>query len=208
MLAGMLCFYPYLQADKAGQTIFEVLFTAMLFLSTYILCDTRNDTIVALIFGIPTVGAHVTQFFFPELIPPAIPMALFVLFYVHMTLSVFRHVLRENTVDSDIIAGSVCTYLLFGMIWAMMFTFVEEMQPGSFQLAFQDGPLTPDGSTPHFTFFLYFSFTTLTTLGYGDILPMTPAARSLSSIEVITGVLYIGAFVARLISAYDPKKIH
>lgn len=124
-----------------------------------------------------------------------------------MTLSVLRHVLREDEVDADTIAGSICIYLLLGMIWAMMFAFVEEMEPGSFQLAFQDGPLSADGATPHFTFFLYFSFTTLTTLGYGDILPMTPSSRSLTTLEVIAGVLYIGAFVARLISGYDPKKL-
>lgn len=134
-------------------------------------------------------------------------MGFFVLFYVYMTLSVLRHVLREDEVDADTIAGSICIYLLLGMIWAMMFAFVEEMEPGSFQLAFQDGPLSADGITPHFTFFLYFSFTTLTTLGYGDILPMTPASHSLTTLEVIAGVLYIGAFVARLISGYDPKKL-
>ena len=92
------------------------------------------------------------------------------------------------------------------MIWAMTYAFVEEIHPESFMLAFQDAPLNTDGSTPHFTFFLYFSFTTLTTLGYGDILPVTPAAQSLTSLEAITGVLYIGAFVARLISAYDGPK--
>jgi hypothetical protein len=116
-------------------------------------------------------------------------------------------VLREDEIDADVLAGSVCIYLLLGMIFAMLFAYVEEIHPESFRLAFEDGPLTADGTTPHFTFFLYFSFTTLTTLGYGDILPMTPASRSLSSIEVIVGVLYIGAFVARLISGYDPKKL-
>ncbi len=103
-----------------------------------------------------------------------------------MTLSVLRHVLREDEVDADTIAGSICIYLLLGVIWAMMFAFVEEMESGSFQLAFQDGALSADGATPHFTFFLY---TTLTTLGYGDILPMTPSSRSLTTLEVIAGVL-------------------
>ncbi|MFP6597673.1 MAG: ion channel [Candidatus Hydrogenedentota bacterium] len=114
-------------------------------------------------------------------------MGFFLLFYVYMTLSVLRHVLREDEVDADTIAGSICIYLLLGVIWAMMFAFVEEMESGSFQLAFQDGALSADGATPHFTFFLY---TTLTTLGYGDILPMTPSSRSLTTLEVIAGVFH------------------
>lgn len=122
-----------------------------------------------------------------------------------MTISVLRHVLREDVVNKEIIAGSICIYLLFGIIWAMMYVFVEQMSPGSFILAFQNSPLVVDGGRPHFTVFLYFSFTTITTLGYGDILPITPTARSLTSLEAVTVVLYIGAFVARLISGYVPQ---
>jgi voltage-gated potassium channel len=134
-------------------------------------------------------------------------MVCFVIFYVHMTLSVLRHVLKEDFVDKETMAGSICIYLLFGMIWAMMYAFVEQMSPGSFIQPFHEGALVEEGGTPHFTVFLYFSFTTLTTLGYGDILPYTDAARSLTSLESITGVLYIGAFVACLISGYRPHSV-
>ena len=66
MLIGMLCFYPYLQAVETGKTVFEVLFTALLFVSTYVLCDSRKDTVVALIFGNPESSSTSFSFSSPS----------------------------------------------------------------------------------------------------------------------------------------------
>lgn len=211
MLVGMLVAYPYLQAEgRAGQTLFEVLFTALLFVSTYVLCDTRRHTIIALVLGLPAVIAHLGYVLFPDSFSYGFPMGAFVIFYSYMTFAALRHVVRPDEVTADIIAGAVCVYILLGMVWAMTFAYLEHAFPGSFVSLLSGDPVTGaiggDLEEAHFTTFLYFSFTTLTTLGYGDILPKSAEAQSLTSLEAITGVLYIGAFVARLITAYQPKR--
>ena len=209
MLVGMLMGYPYLQAEgQAGRTIFEVLFTAMLFLSTYILCDSRRSTIIALVLGLPAVIAHVSYVFLPDTLSYGLPLGAFIIFYVYMEVSVLRHVSSPDAVDADIIFGAACAYIILGMIFAMAYAYVEQHQPGSFGnlITATDPILEPDETFrgAHFTTFLYFSYTTLTTLGYGDIIPKTPAAQSLTSLEAVAGVLFVGAFVARLVSAYQP----
>lgn len=211
MLVSVLVSYPYLQAEgRTGRTLFEVLFTALLFVSTYVLCDTRRNTTIALVLGLPAVIAHLIYVIFPESFSYGFPMGTFVIFYAYMTFTALRHVATPDKVTADILAGAVCVYLLIGMVWAMVFAYLEHSLPGSFVSVLSGDPITGaiggDTQDTHFTLFLYFSYTTLTTLGYGDILPKTASARSLTSLEAITGVLYIGAFVARLISAYQPKR--
>lgn len=215
MLVGMLACYPYLiEKGKVGQTLFEIMFTGLIFVSMYVICDTRRDTLMALVLGTPALVVHAAHYLFPQLFMYTLLTACLIVFYVYMTFSVLRHVLREKSVDADIIAGSICIYLLMGMVWAMMYSLVEQITPGAFVVGtyLHDGSVftlneeialvADEGMTAHFTVFLYFSYTTLTTLGYGDIIPATNAARSLTSLEAIAGILYIGAFVARLISAY------
>ena len=213
MLVGMLTCYPYLiEEGKVGQTLFEIMFNGLIFVSMYVLCDTARDTIYALIFGVPAMLIHATHCIFPGLVMYSLLMAFLVVFYCYMIASVLRHVLRNTTVNADIISGAICIYLLMGMVWAMLYSMVEQVSPGSFMVgAFSNesslGSIhigIDEGVTAHFTIFLYFSYTTLTTLGYGDIIPASNAARSLTSLEAIAGVLYVGAFVARLIAAYRP----
>jgi hypothetical protein len=86
----------------------------------------------------------------------------------------------------------VAAYLLLGIIWAHAYALVALQRPGAFA-----GPVSP-GDGPRA--FFYFSFVTLATLGYGDVLPVHPAARSLATLEAVTGTLYIAILLARLVS--------
>ena len=108
---------------------------------------------------------------------------------------VFRRVMAAERVDSDVVCGGVAVYLMIGVIWAESYVVLEAGAPGSFASLETD---ITKGLGP----FLYFSLTTLTTLGYGDIHPATPVAGIWSTLEAVTGVLYIAVFVARLVSLY------
>jgi hypothetical protein len=97
------------------------------------------------------------------------------------------------------IQGAVAGYLLLGMIWAYAYSLVALLRPDAFS-----GPVSPsDGPRA----FYYFSFVTLTTLGYGDVLPVHPAARSLAAFEAVTGPLYLAILITRLVSlAVAPRR--
>ena len=85
----------------------------------------------------------------------------------------------------------VC-FLLLGLCWAFIYALIEVLNPGSFSVA----SITTAGSSSAYT---YFSFVTLTTLGYGDISPVAQVARSFAILEAITGQMYLAVLVARLV---------
>jgi hypothetical protein len=100
--------------------------------------------------------------------------------------------LRTGPVTFHRIQGAVAAYLLLGVIWAHAYSLVALLRPGAFAGAV--------ASTDDPRGWLYFSFVTLTTVGYGDILPVHPAARSLATLEAVTGPLYLAILIARLVS--------
>jgi hypothetical protein len=105
---------------------------------------------------------------------------------------VLGQTLRAGPITSHRIQGAVAAYLLLGIIWAQAYALVGFLNPGAFS-----GPVNPtDGPRA----FYYFSFVTLATLGYGDVLPVSPVARSLATLEAVTGTMYMAILIARLVS--------
>lgn len=112
--------------------------------------------------------------------------------------------LKQVAVGTDITAnrlvGAVCVYLLLGVIWAMAYTLINAISPGSFAgFSAMDDPGWDSE-------WLYFSFVTMTTLGYGDILPISATARSVAYMQAIVGQFYIAVLVAGLVGAYVSKR--
>lgn len=127
--------------------------------------------------------------------------ALLAAFYGFTAAVFLKHILFSHSmrVERATLYESACVYLLLGLFWGTLFSFIEHLSPGSFHLdlALTDRHL--DWSD-----FLYHSFVTLTTLGYGDLVPVAPMARSLTLLEAVVGVFYVTALVARLVSIYRP----
>ena len=123
----------------------------------------------------------------------AIPLFLF--FVCGMLLRDI--VLRSETVTGDLILGAVNVYLMIGIGFAFIYGLIEILQPGSFT-GLEELASTPD----RVLYFLYFSFITMSTLGYGDISPLTPHGMTATYIEAIFGQLYLAILVARLVAIY------
>ncbi len=109
-----------------------------------------------------------------------------------LLLVVLGQTFRAGPVTGHRIQGGIAAYLLLGLLWAQAYALVETLHPRSFSGAI-------DVASGHRSF-VYFSFVTLTTVGYGDILPVHPAARSLAMLEAVTGPLYIAILLARIVS--------
>lgn len=120
---------------------------------------------------------------------------LLLIFFLWTTWMAGRQVLFTGTIDSHKIVGAVCIYLLLGLIWALLYLFIAEVVPDAFN-GLEQGPWYVN-----FAELSYYSFVTLTTLGYGDITPAVPVARFLAYTQATTGVLYIAILVASLIGA-------
>jgi hypothetical protein len=98
----------------------------------------------------------------------------------------------------------VCGYLFLGLAWAVLYVLIEEFRPGSFEIS---PKLVTGGEVvrPLPNVLTYFSFVTLTTVGYGDISPVSPATRTLAWMEAVTGQFYLAVIVAGLVSVLVAK---
>jgi voltage-gated potassium channel len=117
-------------------------------------------------------------------------------FLLLASYSAMRQVAVGNDISPNRIIGAICIYLLLGVMWSIAYSMIEYLQPGSFR------GLTEAVSAAWNRDWIYYSFVTLTTLGYGDITPVTQTARSVSLVEAIVGQFYIAVLVAGLVSAY------
>ena len=117
------------------------------------------------------------------------------IFFLLLTNRVLQHIIKDGPVNFYRIQGSMVVYLLIGVIFALVYSIIESISPGSFA--------STEVVQPHpdvFAQFLYFSFVTLTTLGYGDLIPTLAMAKSLVIFQGMIGMLYPVVMIARLVS--------
>jgi len=123
-------------------------------------------------------------------------LLLLLSFFISTAFKTAKQVLFTGKIDGNKILGAICLYLLLGLIWAVLYTLLQLELPGSFQTMQQNEQwfmLFPD--------FVYFSFVTMTTLGFGDISPSLPVARFLVYLEAIIGQFYLAILVASLVGS-------
>src|SRR5262249_943088 len=107
-----------------------------------------------------------------------------------------RFILRTPRVTSETLCAALATYLMMGLLWSFAYTLVGLIIPEAFRFAGN-----PDaGRSMHGFESLYFSFTTLSTVGYGDIIPVANVARMLAMLEAVSGMFYVAVLIARLVA--------
>ena len=122
-------------------------------------------------------------------------LVLMLLFFVGAAYRCSLQVLFSGSIDRNIIVGSVAIYLLLGLLWSILYLLALEVSPGAF-----NGMVKQDWAE-NFPISTYFSYVTLTTLGYGDVSPAEPVSRVLVYLEAISGTFYMAVVVASLVSA-------
>jgi voltage-gated potassium channel len=128
-----------------------------------------------------------------------VDLAIMLAFFVGAAYRSSLQVLFSGKVDGNIIAGSLAIFLLFGLIWSSAYLLILEFFPTAFT-GMEAAPWVDNFSTA-----TYFSYVTLTTLGYGDISPIEPFSRVIVYLESITGVFYMAIVVASLVGARTPQ---
>lgn len=127
-----------------------------------------------------------------------------IIYYVLVFISIMRFVLNRDPVNGDKICGAISAYLLMGMIWSFVYTIFFHMNPAS--ISVPEMWLSPETVTINSFWSVYFSFTTLTTLGYGDVTPLTPLTQSYAVMEAAIGQIFLAVIVARLIALHITHK--
>lgn len=116
-------------------------------------------------------------------------------FLALVAVSLILDIARSRRVNMDVVFGACCVYLLIGLIWASLYQVTEAAAPGSFDF----GPLAGGADGAEEGRLAYFSFITMTTVGYGDVTPLAPVARTLAAMQGLVGQLYLAIVIARLV---------
>lgn len=177
---------------------------AAVFVTTALLsiCKEHRFRAVALVLGLPGIAFLVGSHAYPFDISPHMYLVgrMFTsLFFAFLVTMIVRAVLTERRVTPDTIVGAFCGYLLLGIIWTELYCAVETINPGAFLVPAQDAARMTDPDHRRRSL-EYFSFVTLSTVGFGDVTPVAPAARGLAVIEAICGQFYLAVLVAGLVS--------
>jgi len=201
-LTAVFIVAPFMEDRTEGVSALSIPFTILLLVGLYVVSGGRRRVLyTGLVLMLP---ALVLEWLSNFVVGSSLVFAnlFFVgLFILYVAAVVFREVLSEQRVTLDTIFGGICIYLLLGIAWVMAYAAIEFWQPGSLLVGGQTLQ-SLHGDQVRFPEFLYYSFVTMTTLGYGDIVAQSAPARAFSAAEAIVGQLYIAIFVARLVGLH------
>ncbi len=171
------------------------LFITMIFVfAIYAISHKKRFIYIALSLAIPMFAGIWSSHLYQTLKPLAVGHLFGVLFIGFVISLLIKFIFREKQITTELIYAAVVVYLLMAMMWSFAYSILDYFYPGSFSVA--------EGSTRDSFQYLYFSFVTITTLGYGDVAPLTPKASSLAILEAVTGQIYLVVVVAWLVGMH------
>ena len=200
---GLLFFsLPFVEEIKGGDIIVSILLSLVLISAVLAVANRCRTFVVAVLLAIPAVVGRWINHFRPHLLPPAIFLVAGLVLVAFVVANLLRFILRAPSVNAEVLCASISAYLMLGLMWTMAYWLVDQLTPGG---AFSFNTNAGTRSINGFNGF-YFSFITLSTVGYGDITPVSRIARWLAAMEAMTGLLYVAVLIARLVSLYSSPK--
>ena len=194
-IVAMIIVGPLVEEFVKLSILIDILWSAIFISAIYAVSKKKRHIFIAVLLALPMLGAIWTKYFFQHkaltVVGSLCGAAFFLFAIIQMLIFIYSH----KEVTRDLIVGAAVVYLFMALMWTFIFVAVETLHPGSFNLP--DSPST--GATRQF---VYYSFVTLTTLGYGDITPVTGLARSLCILEAVIGQLYLVVQVAWLVGVH------
>ena len=191
---------PLLSDEAQGVSGLSILYSVVMLVGIYSVSQNKKVLMGGLALALPALLFEWLSNFVVTTGFVVANMVLAGVFITYVTGVILYEVLDEDRVTMDTIAGGVTIYLLFGVGWVTTYAAVEHLQPGAFLVQGQTLASLHGETQVRYSELSYFSFVTLTTLGYGDIVPTTPAARTAATAQAVVGQLYVAVFVARLVA--------
>jgi hypothetical protein len=201
LLALVLLVGVPLSDTSQGDLIFAILFSLLLVTGVVTVAHRRLLTVVVSVVAGATLVLRWASFRSPASTLRIWSDSLAIVALGTFTALVLVQVFREGPITTYRIQGSILVYLLIGFTWSVAYQILHTIDPAAFSFA-QGNPGVAHHSDP----LIYYSFVTLTTVGYGDITPVHPAARSLAIAEALIGQLYPAILIARLVSLQISSK--
>jgi len=198
LLISLIFLYPLLQGSVFRGTFLNMTFTFILIAIIYGLKKGRNVLLSALAIGVPWIALMWLNLFTNVPMVRAISVLFMTVLFGFAIHVLLRFILNAERVTANLLFGAGSIYLLLGFAWSGVYMFIAVVKPGSFMVSGPEGAASVGTSAD----LVYYSFTTLTTLGYGDIVPRFGIVRSIAVLEAITGVLFMSILIATLVGVY------
>ena len=201
-LALLFLFFPFVEEVKGGDVIVSILLSLVLLSAVLAVADRKVVFFIALVLAIPAIVGRWISHFRPDLVPPPVFLVAGLALIAFVVANLLRFVLRAPSVNTEVLCASISAYLMLGLLWTVAYWLVAQVNSNAF--VFNTNTGTKETMVGFNAF--YFSFITLSTVGYGDIAPVSRIARWLAATEAMTGLLYVTVLIARLVSLYSTPK--
>jgi len=181
----------------------------MLLTALFAISRSRRQLMIAGLLSVPAVFLQVIDVFHENTYVKGGADALTIVFLAYVITLIIKALFQQRRITTDMLCASLCAYLLIGICWAFVYSLVEMLQPGSFSIsdAHQDIVTSLNVTGEHAGFAVYYSFVTLSTLGYGDVIPVHAVARVCSYSEALFGQIYLAMLVARLVGLHISQSL-
>lgn len=195
LILAMLIVAPLAEEFVRLRMLMDIFWTAIFIAVIYAVSHKKHHILVGVLLALPMLGSVWSRYFVKLSAVEVVGGLCGAAFFVFAIIQILIFIYSQKEVTRDLIVGAAIVYLLMALAWSFIFGAVESLHPGSFSIPEIQGIST----SRHF---LYYSFVTITTLGYGDITPVTSLARSLCILEAVIGQLYLVVQVAWLVGVH------
>ena len=195
-LVVLLVMAPFFEHFQSGDAIESILVTLVLVLSVLAVGGSRRTIFGMFALAGPALAFKWLNQIRPDLVSPAWFLFGALAFCIVVIWRLLRFVLHSLRVDNEVLCASISAYLLLGLIWAFGYMLIGLGNPDAF--VFTNPHAVREAMNPRNAF--YFSYVTLSTVGYGDIVPFSGGARVLAMTEALAGMMYVAVLIARLVA--------
>ncbi len=196
VLVGLIIFTPIAELQSFGHATLTIALVLVIAAAVNAAREHMSLSLVAVVIGLTAASLQLGSLFFDQaVLEISNEMANLTLLLLTTSL-ILKRVLVVEASNFDTLCGAAAIYLMLGITWTSFFSLISLVYPDAF-LGLRDDVLE------RWNDLMYFSFTTLTTLGYGDIAPSNTVARIWATLEAVTGTLYLTILVARLVAIYS-----
>lgn len=198
----LIIFSPFIDRTFSGFVIMDLLFGCVIFVGFASLYMEKRKIFLGVAILVIALIIDLSNHKGTTSLQIVISSSLELVFLGYITIKMLSNILSAKRVTHNEIYGALCVYFLMGIIWALIYYLIEFTWPGSYSSLPQisvPGEITFETSMNIFSTLLYFSYITITSVGYGDCTPLTIMSRGFSNIEAVFGQLYLILIVSRLV---------